>query len=238
MKQIDNMPYANQKVRELIEAFTGGNVSEFAKKIGLPQQNLNRLFVIDNRSGKYPRVSESIIKAIITKYSEVDEAFFYQGFKYNEKEEGLVFLGETKFNKHLEPSKSYDSNIGVPFYDTTFELGFDELENDQTRNPDYMIDFEPYNKCSAWVNARGDSMAPTISGGDILALKEIKDFRYLINDEVYGVVTRNGLRTIKRIRDNGNTFTLIPDNKNYAPQDIDKKEVLRVFQVMGCMKMF
>lgn len=137
-----------------------------------------------------------------------------------------------------EPTKSYDQNVGVPFYDTTFELGFDELENDQTRNPDYMIDFEPYNKCSAWVNARGDSMAPTISGGDILALKEIKDFRYLINDEVYGVVTRNGLRTIKRIRDNGNTFTLIPDNKNYAPQDIDKKEVLRVFQVMGCMKMF
>ena len=136
------------------------------------------------------------------------------------------------------PVRSYDPNVGVPYYNVDFELGFDIMENDQTRNPDYMINFFPYNRCNAWCNARGNSMHPTISGGDIIALKSVEDFRFLISGEIYAIITTNGLRTIKRIKDNGSTLTLIPDNKEYPEQTIEKKEVIRVYQVMGSMKMF
>ena len=136
------------------------------------------------------------------------------------------------------PVRSYDPNVGVPYYNVDFELGFDIMENDQTRNPDYMINFFPYNRCNAWCNARGNSMHPTISGGDIIALKSVEDFRFLISGEIYAIITTNGLRTIKRIKDNGTTLTLIPDNKEYPEQTIEKKDVIRVFQVMGSMKMF
>ena len=127
---------------------------------------------------------------------------------------------------------------GKPYYSVDFEMGYDELINDQTNHPDFLIDFKPYNKCDLWCNARGDSMNPTISSGDIIALKEIKDTRYIISNEIYAIVTTNGLRTIKRIVDKGDRYTLVPDNKSYPEQDIDKSIILRLFLVIGAMKMF
>lgn len=130
------------------------------------------------------------------------------------------------------------TRTGIPYFNVDFEMGFDLLENDTTTNPDYMIDFAPYNKCTCWCNARGNSMYPTISSGDIVALKKIEDFHLLLTGEVYGIVTVNGLRTIKRIKDNGDTLTLIPDNKEYTEQTIDKQDILHVFQVMGSVRAF
>ena len=127
---------------------------------------------------------------------------------------------------------------GVPFYNVDFELGFDLMVNDQTAVPEYLINFAPYNKCTAWCTASGNSMLPTISGGDMIALKKIEDFTYLISGEIYALITRNGLRTVKRVKDNGDSFTLIPDNKDYYEQTIPKEEFTHVFQVMGAMKRF
>ena len=127
---------------------------------------------------------------------------------------------------------------GKPYYNVDFRLGFDVLLNDQTQNPDYLIDFPPYNDCDCWCNAYGNSMYPTIASGDIVALKRITDISYLINGEIYAIVTSNGLRTIKRIRDNGTTFTLIADNKEVGDQNIPKEMVTHVFLVRGTIKMF
>ena len=137
-----------------------------------------------------------------------------------------------------EPMKSYTE--GIPYYNVDFEMGFDLMVNDQTSRPEYKINFMPYNnKCDAWCNARGNSMYPTIASGDIIALKEVKDFSFLISDEIYAIVTSNGLRTIKRLRDAGDDFLLIPDNKkDFSEQRVNKHLITKVYQVMGCMKMF
>lgn len=137
------------------------------------------------------------------------------------------------------PTRSYDARAGVPFFNVEFELGFDILGTDNRSTPDYMIDFKPYNTADCWCTSKGNSMYPTISGGDIIAMKKIEDFHILMNNEIYGIVTVNGLRTIKRVKDNGDTITLIPDNQNgYDEQTIEKKDVMHVFQVLGCIKMF
>jgi SOS-response transcriptional repressor LexA len=81
-------------------------------------------------------------------------------------------------------------------------------------------------------------MDPTISSGDLIAMKRIHDFRYLINGEIYGIVTSNGLRTIKRVRDNGQTLTLIPDNKEIPEQTIPKEIITNVFIIKGSIKQF
>ena len=135
--------------------------------------------------------------------------------------------------------RSYDVHVGVPYYNVDFKMGYELMENSQTVNPDYMIDFEPYNNCDCWCNARGDSMSPTISNGDMIAIKEVKDPKScLINDEIYAIVTTNDLRTIKRVKDNGDTITLIPDNSKYSEQTIKKDMLLKVYRVMGSFKMF
>jgi len=137
-----------------------------------------------------------------------------------------------------KPTRSYDAHVGVPYFNVDFELGFDLMVNDQTDTPSYMINFLPYNHCDAWCDARGNSMSPTISSGDIIALRRIEDFRFLISGEIYAICTVNGLRTIKRVKDNGQTLTLVPDNKEFPEQVIDKKDITHVFQVMGSMKKF
>ena len=118
-------------------------------------------------------------------------------------------------------------------------MGFEPGVNDQTVNAEYMVDFSPYNKCDCWCNATGNSMYPTIAHGEKIAIKEVKNPQScLISGEIYAIVTTNELRTIKRIKDNGDTITLIPDNKDYPEQVISKELILKVYKVMGSVKMF
>lgn len=149
-----------------------------------------------------------------------------------------LLTGEGEMLNSSEPKPIISTTNGVPYYNVDFALGFDLVQNDQTTNCDYLIDFPPYNKCTCWVNAHGDSMAPTISSGDIVALQKIEDFRYLISGEIYAVVTSNGLRTIKRVDDLGDRICLVPDNKNYREQTIPKEEIIAVFSVKGCVKTY
>lgn len=74
--QADSFPLPTRRIFGLIIKEANGNVSKFADMIGMAQQNINRLFNVDPRSGKYPEVSPRIKEAIITTFG-VDEAWFY-----------------------------------------------------------------------------------------------------------------------------------------------------------------
>lgn len=64
----EDMPIMNRNIYELVVKESDGNVSQFAEKIGIRQQTLNRIFNTDKRSGKYPSVSDDIKRAIYNKY--------------------------------------------------------------------------------------------------------------------------------------------------------------------------
>lgn len=243
MKKIDKeMPYANQKLLELVDNHADGRVQKFAKLVGLTQQRINRLFNRDPRNGQFPRMTDEI-KKVVTEHFGLDDRFFIMPPTQEEVNPYVRLFGSENITDNeslndIRPSRSYNPSVGVPYFNVDFEMGFDIMENDQTTKCDYMINFQPYNKCNAWCNARGNSMHPTISSGDIIALRKIDDFRFLISGEIYAIVTSNDLRTIKRVKDNGSTITLIPDNKDYPEQTIDKNDVRYIYQVMGSMKMF
>lgn len=137
-----------------------------------------------------------------------------------------------------KPIISYSS--GVPYYNVDFIGGFDLILNDQTINPEYYIDFKQYNSADCWCNVTGHSMEPEINQGDIIALKELHDWRtYIPAGEIYGLVTTEH-RTIKKVCPSPKEgfLRLIPTNKSpeYVPQDIPISIVLRVYKVLGCMK--
>lgn len=205
-------------VKERIMSFIsekGISIREFEKRSGLSNGYIKSL-------KDSPTVSR--MSMIIRAFPEINPKWLQFG-------EGDMFKeGETQI------VKSYTK--GIPYFNVDFEMGYDEMFNDQTSNPEFLIDFKPYNKCDVWCNARGNSMYPTIASGDIIALKEIKDTRYIISNEIYAIVTDNDLRTIKRIIDKGDRYTLVPDNKEYPEQDIDKSVVTKLFLVVGAMKMF
>ena len=72
-------------------------------------------------------------------------------------------------------------------------------------------------------------MYPTIASGDIIAMKRIHDFSYLINGEIYACYKRT---PTKRVRDGA--LTLIPDKK----EDTIPKSITHVYLIKGSLKQF
>jgi len=112
--------------------------------------------------------------------------------------------------------------------------------NDQTTMPEYNIDFKTYNNADCWCNVTGHSMEPEISQGDIIALKELHDWKtYIPSGEIYALVTTEH-RTIKRVSPSKREGYLVLTPSNPAPeyvaQEIPLSIVQRVYRVLGCMK--
>lgn len=234
---IYKLPLKNRVVYSFVLEKENGNVNKFAKEIGYPQQVISRLFHVDKRTGKYPNVKDEVVDALCERYG-ISKDDFLQG-RYG----GIMEITAMRFGNGVEEKelgsiiKNRNGN-GRPYYDTPFEMGYNLPFNDNTANPDFYIDFEPYNRCDLWCRATGLSMQPTICSGDAIALKKIEDFRYLVNNEIYAIVLKSGLRTIKRTWDNGDSYTLIADNKDCPNQTIPKEEILAVYRVLGSTKMF
>src|SRR5690606_27153680 len=99
-----------------------------------------------------------------------------------------------------EPTAKWTSyEKSVPYLDSERNVpagGKLPLVNEQ---PEYYIDFKPFNDCTAYFPYRGDSMYPKYLHGDILAVKEVQNYDMLLWGEAYLIVTdeqANGLRIV------------------------------------------
>lgn len=191
-------------------------------------------------------LGRNVINKIVESYPQVNPLWLLTGegepimkqISSPEVEMKTPAYNVNKIAESLNPSREPIISNGIPYYNIDFQMGFDLRALDNRANADAIFDIEPYNNCTCWCNARGDSMHPTISSGDMVALKRIEDWSYLINNEIYAVITKNELRTIKRIRDKGDTVILIPDNKEYDEQEIPKSIIAHLFLVKGTIKPF
>lgn len=151
-----------------------------------------------------------------------------------------LLTGNGKMIVEDVPTPEISYADGVPYYDVDFQLGFDEMEHPGAPNPEYLIRMPGYEKATLWCNASGHSMEPEINSGDILAMQRIEDFSFLPFGDIYGFITTNGMRTIKRLgrSDRDGHYRLIPTNKDYDAQDIPIKAIAVVYRVLGAMKSF
>lgn len=144
---------------------------------------------------------------------------------------------------HKNTPTANTENKGVPYYDIDFMGGFDLVFNSQQIQPSFYIDFLPFNDCDCWINVTGKSMGPMIAHGDIVGLKKVDNWkRFLLEGEIYAVITDNGFRTIKMLGAGPDKehYTLIPYNKSdeYQPQVIPKDVITHIFRVKGNIKKF
>lgn len=198
-----------------------------SKATGVSQATISRL-----KSDVTTKPNISTNKKIAD-YFNVNEEWLLTG-------EGEMLNSSTSHKEEpSEPVISYTS--GRPYYNIDFIGGFDMVFCDSPITPEYNIDFAPYNRDGVvWCNITGNSMSPRISHGDIIAIKEVVDWQnFLIMGEIYALVTTTDLRTVKIIRKGSDStkFRLVPVNKEeYDEQEISKSMILRIFEVVGCMK--
>ena len=220
----------NKNIKRLIEKL-GITPYEFSKQIG--NKRADNIYNVINEKVE---VSTTTINKIFRRYPE------YKDFLLNGNNgEGDMFKSGNIGHK-TGGDKPYSINqkgVGVPYYDVDFIGGFDLIQNDQTIAPAHYINFPHYAKADCWVNVTGHSMEPLINHGDMIAVRELKDWNtYLLYGEVYGIVT-DEYRTIKYVRKSkkgDDYFLLVPVNEEYDEQDIPKKIVRSVFQMLGCAK--
>lgn len=176
------------------------------------------------KMGNSPRMF--IIENILSAFPDINREWLISG-------EGDMYMPKEDL-----PQVSYTE--GVPYYDEDFMLGFEEVGTPNSENPDFLIRMPGYERATLWCNASGHSMEPEINSGDIIALQRIEDFSFLPYGDVYGIITTNGMRTIKRLGRGStpDTYRLIPTNRDYDEQEIKKSQIAMVYRVMGAMKGF
>lgn len=223
------------RLLRLIEHYSDGNKSEFARMIGVSPQAINT-WISRNTFD---------IDIVYAKCINVSPEWLLTGngpmLKISSDNKTNVEQQQVSTNKADEstPLVTYDPNVGVPYYDVDFVAGFDLIINDQTFLPTANIVVYGFEKAQMWCNATGNSMYPKICHGDMIALREctLEDVQY---GEIYAVVL-DTIRTIKILRksDDPNKFRFIPINtEEYDEQEFCKSRILRVFEVLGNVSRF
>lgn len=223
------------RLLRLIEHYSDGNKSEFARMIGVSPQAINT-WISRNTFD---------IDIIYAKCISISPEWLLTGngpmLKTSSDNKTNVEQQQVSTNKADEstPLVTYDPNVGVPYYDVDFVAGFDLIINDQTFLPTANIVVYGFEKAQMWCNATGNSMYPKICHGDMIALREctLEDVQY---GEIYAVVL-DTIRTIKILRksDDPNKFRFIPINtEEYDEQEFCKSRILRVFEVLGNVSRF
>lgn len=210
----------------------------FIKEIGVKQADFFNLIGVSasNFKGdakKSELGSDKIVK-ILTQYPQLSPDWLLLGV-------GNMFRAESEKEEKLPSvNQTYE---GAPYFNVDFIGGFDLIVNDQTVNPDFYINYPPYNQPGVlWCNLTGHSMEPEISNGDIIALREVTTpIQYLPAGEIYGIVTEE-YRTVKRIRlsQKEGFVRLIPSNKSdeFCEQEIPISMILKVYAVLGSIRKF
>ncbi len=174
------------------------------------------------------------IDVIYTKCVDIDMNWLLTG------EGNMIREESNKEEKLPSVNQTYE---GAPYFNVDFIGGFDLIVNNQTVNPDFYINYPPYNQPGVvWCNLTGHSMEPEISNGDIIALREVTTpIQYLPAGEIYGIVT-DEYRTVKRVRlsQKEGFVRLIPSNKSdeFCEQEIPINMILKVYAVLGSIRKF
>lgn len=184
------------------------------------------------------RLKDLLIDGAFLKYSEI-LTLSYAGVNID-----WLLTGKGSMLKSEQPTPVVSYSTGRPYYNVDFIGGFDLVLNDQTINPEYNIDFAPYNKEGVlWCNVTGHSMEPEIHHGDTMAIKKMNasNIDYLPFGEVYAIVT-DEYRTVKRISkaEKDGFIKLIPSNPSpeYTAQDIPQAMIRAIYQVLVSVKRF
>lgn len=214
----------NERLEKLVEYYGNGNKSHFAKMLGVKAQTINTWLSRNTYD----------TELIFAKCDNVNASWLLTG-------EGNMLSSESEKEEKLPPvNQTYE---GAPYFNVDFIGGFDLIVNDQTVNPDFYINYPPYNQPGVvWCNLTGHSMEPEISNGDIIALREVTTpIQYLPAGEIYGIVTEE-YRTVKRIRlsQKEGFVRLIPSNKSeeFCEQEIPISMIIRVYAVLGSIRKF
>lgn len=187
---------SGKKLLEFIQAL-GLTNEEFANYIDVSIDTLKNWVY---RKNEVPRAKVDFVMAKIELHPN-----------YTSKSKNSVIIDPNKDVSILSPI----SNVSVPYYDVDFAGGWNSEELFTTVRPSSIITAQEFSRSEFACNLVGQSISRRIPNRSIVGLKKVNDWQtYFPTNELYGVVMKNNLRTIKlvkRSKENKNNILLIPD---------------------------
>ena len=259
-----DLPIENQRVKEIINFVTNGNVLQFSNLIGISQPRLNRLFTIDKRNNNYPLVSFEIIQAIINKFLNINAEWLITGkgeMLKTKSKENVIKKNDNKFDNKPKVKKMLSNEeveAGVPIFYKDTSLGRESYTGIPLIPIDAMAGFEKGDiqvmdyetsmyrvpefeelKTDFMIRVKGSSMYPKYSSGDIVACKKlnIKDIFFQWN-KVYVLSTEQGaiIKRVKKGSDNEHIL-LVSENPSYEPFELHLSQIYAIAIVIGVIRM-
>ena len=186
---------------------------------------LKTLKAYDNGSKEMP---DDILEAFENLFERIEN-------EYNEREEE---------NNTLPVLITDDmvSSVKVPFYEVDFAGGFTSPEMFSEVKPSFIISSPSFAGADFACILTGHSMSRRIKNGSVIGLKKINEWwEYFPTNEIYAIVTKNGLRTVKIVkRSTKNGYIdLIPDplpeynSPPYEAETIRMEYVIGFYQVVA-----
>lgn len=236
------LPAINQRIKEIINDQTKGNVTAFTLALGYSSaQKVNRLFKIDSRTGKYPIPSSTIISDISNMF-DINTNWIVSG------------TGE----KHITPKPNEVTQIKdgsvmmVPLVNQYAQAGYmkgwaDEDYLEALPKIPWIVDMEYKGKYVSF-EVRGDSMDDgmkhSYEQGDILLCREIncyywKSKLHFNAWDAFVIVHRTDGIVLKQIIDHdveNGILTCHSFNPMYPDFKIDIRDIAQLFNVVKQQK--
>lgn len=186
---------------------------------------LKTLKAYDNGSKEMP---DDILEAFDNLFQRIEN-------EYNEREEDNTAIPVLITDDMV-------SNVKVPFYEVDFAGGFTSPEMFSEVKPSFVISSPSFSGADFACVLTGNSMSRRIKNGSVIGLKKINEWwEYFPTNEIYAIVTKNGLRTVKIVKRNSKSgyIDLIPDplpeynNPPYETETIRMEYVIGFYQVVA-----
>jgi phage repressor protein C with HTH and peptisase S24 domain len=219
-----------ERILQIIEFYNIKNVSEFAKKnLGYDSpEKINRL----KKDGAKP--SYDIIQDISNAFEELNSGWLVTGKGKMINEDYLPDIDK------LPPELLHTTTIkAVPYYDIDITASIKESFTDVMEEPEFYVDFKPFNDCTAYLPVWGDSMFPTYASGEIVAVKKVDNPDIILWGEAYLIITNeiaNNMKTVKLLypHDDEDKIILRASNPNFKGDTVIPKEsILNLYTIKG-----
>lgn len=139
-------------------------------------------------------------------------------------------------------TKEMSKDVLVPYYDVDFAGGWSSEELFSQYKPSFFITIPDFKRAELACNLIGNSISQRIKSGSIIGLRKVNDWQtYFPTNEVYAVVMRNNLRTVKlarRAKEKG-FIELVPaplpeyNDPPYQTETVPQDYIVEFYQVVA-----
>ncbi len=103
-------------------------------------------------------------------------------------------------------------------------------------NVDRLPPVPHFQKHDLFARCPGDAMSPRIQRGYLLALRRMEPGTPIINGEIYAVDTKSNGMFVRKVTDNGDSYTFVAENSGmYSDFVLSHDDIINIFRLVGIL---